>query len=332
MSAKLHSAASFSSLLMLLPFVGGCDSLSVQPDSEQDISEDPAAYIQADDPREENRLGVTNDLREACYDLFTESGIQSFIEEVELARREGEHRSIALPKLILRCEGFVLQTTCANCMVEIVDQVYSDSAPPPDLIPEEEPPPQTPVEPDPQAAPSPPVSPSPEQPQEPSESVETPPQAPAQLPPPTAEPPDEPEYVFVPGEIFSFLTAADTEYFKSTVFLLNEQIDELVQGQLSAELADLAERGLSGSSLVFSAKCDAAEQAVRLKREGTWVALEETAAVFGIFLSPIEPGWQIEVQEFNCREYPNGVVDIDYELPPGMPSHLEPVCEIDLPC
>jgi len=121
-------------------------------------------------------------------------------------------------------------------------------------------------------------------------------------PPPAPVPPTPPP--FVAGNVFSFLTPAETELFLSLVASSNRAIDEQVDNQLSADRTDLISRGLSCSSLFCTAECSAETNRIQQKRDATGSAIDQAIASGGRAVTP-EPSDFLEINDFNCREYPN---------------------------
>ena len=135
---------------------------------------------------------------------------------------------------------------------------------------------------------------------------------------------DEPVDTFVSGDVFSFLTPIETEVFLSLVVSNNIAIDQQVNAERNSALFDLGQQGLGGSSLTCAVKCGAERDRVRLKREATFIAVREVLALSGLDIDLLA---FIEIQDFNCREYPNRSFVCSSSV--GLPSIT---CTIDLPC
>ena len=114
----------------------------------------------------------------------------------------------------------------------------------------------------------------------------------------------EPPPAFVSGDVFSFLTPGETAVFLSRVGTLNRAIEAAIEAALSATLADLAARGFGGSGMSVAAVCQAMGDEIVAKHEGTWVALQYVADFSGVFFA-LTPSEVQEIEDFNCREYPN---------------------------
>ncbi len=130
---------------------------------------------------------------------------------------------------------------------------------------------------------------------------------------------------FVPGDLFSFLTQDETELFLLSVQNANREIDSQVQNKLSRELFELG--SLRGTTLACAVICGAERDRVRLKREATTIAVQQILNAIGVVLNFSAFA---EIEDFNCREYPNRSFDCDLSgfglLLPGL------TCTIDLPC
>ncbi len=133
------------------------------------------------------------------------------------------------------------------------------------------------------------------------------------------EPEPEPEATFVAGDLFSFLTPEETTFFRQSVADMNLYIDSQVEIEFSGTFADLSDRGLSCTSLYLVAMCNAEKMSVNLKRQATWIILENVAAVFGLPLNSLPMEQLLEVDAFNCQEYPGGSVNMEH-------------CELSLTC
>ncbi len=142
-------------------------------------------------------------------------------------------------------------------------------------------------------------------------------------PEPVPEP--EPEPIFVAGDLFPFLTPEETDYFRQRVAAVNLDIDSLIENELAVIQMDLIDRGLWCSSLYLNALCGAQTDSVSLKRLGTWSVLEEVAAVFGFTLYPLSAVEVLEIDAFNCQEYPGGSVTIEH-------CGLSMTCIVDESC
>ena len=146
-------------------------------------------------------------------------------------------------------------------------------------------------------------------------------------PPPTIPPPaQDPIDTFVPGNLFSFLTQDETELFLLNVQNANAEIDRQVESDLSIELADLFSRGLGSTSLACNAECGAETDRVRLKREATAIVVQQILDASGLVLDLFAFA---EIEDFNCREYPNWSFECSSLSALGLPSIT---CTIDLPC
>lgn len=118
--------------------------------------------------------------------------------------------------------------------------------------------------------------------------------------PPEPEPPP----TFVSGDIFTFLTPDETDYFLSRVRTLNDAILTALLNELAAAALEDSLRGLSGGGAASARACQLSQEAVRARREGTWVALQEVGDFLDIIFN-LTPSEVQEIEDFNCREYPS---------------------------
>jgi len=129
---------------------------------------------------------------------------------------------------------------------------------------------------------------------------------------------------FISGNVFSFLSPLETEFFNAEVSARVRDIDEWA---LQEQNRIFFERG--GTAPSFDQICLLERSKVELKRAATFDALEATASV-----RDASGFWPLsfedirEVERFNCREYPNTSIVRD-NSDRGRPDE---VCEISLSC
>ena len=114
--------------------------------------------------------------------------------------------------------------------------------------------------------------------------------------------------VFVPGRPFSFLTQGQNDSVLARIRIRNEEIHQLTAG-----------RG----------ECRMRIDRVRLKRQGTWAALEQLGQAIGMNIIARLTAQDIEeIESFNCSQYRNRTIRIDSDID----SRFSAECVIDLPC
>lgn len=113
---------------------------------------------------------------------------------------------------------------------------------------------------------------------------------------------DEPP--FVSGNVFSFLTVPETDLFNLMVAGANNEITQWRIDEIRRISSELARRGLSsGGSQGRQLACDTDIEAARRRREATWQVLDEHLGFsIGVLFSI---GVTDEVEEWNCRQYPD---------------------------
>lgn len=133
---------------------------------------------------------------------------------------------------------------------------------------------------------------------------------------------------FISGDVFSFLSVDETEFFNAEVAARVQDIDDAVEQELADTLFDLYDRGIGCSTATLGAKCDAEISKVELKRAATFDALEYTAFVLGSRFVPFSLEEVREIESFNCAKYPNRVFVVHDDC--SLSATIN--CEISLPC